>query len=51
MELLRGAGFPVNPRNRRCPDIDAVIAYRAQVERDRLAYDVDGVVVSTHGSH
>src|SRR3990170_995766 len=26
LELLRRAGFPVNPRNRRCRDMDAVIA-------------------------
>jgi DNA ligase (NAD+) len=47
MELLRRGGLPVNPWNRRCADIDAAIAYGARLEhkRDRLAYDVDGVVV------
>jgi DNA ligase (NAD+) len=47
LELLREGGLPVNPRNRRCADIDAATAYRARLEheRDRLAYDVDGVVV------
>jgi DNA ligase (NAD+) len=47
MALLRGGGLPVNPRNRRCPDLDAAIAYCARLERgrERLAYGVDGVVV------
>jgi len=47
MELVREAGLPVNPRNAHCRDLDAVIAYCARLERerDRLAYDADGVVV------
>jgi DNA ligase (NAD+) len=47
LEALTAAGFPVNPRSARCPDIDAVIEYsrRLEAERDALDYDADGVVV------
>ncbi len=47
MQLLHEAGFKLNPRSRRCPDIEAVIAVCAELERDRgrLGYDADGVVV------
>jgi len=47
MQALYKAGFKVNPRSRRCPDIGAVIAMVAELERDRmnLGYDADGVVV------
>lgn len=44
---LYEAGFKVNPRSRRCRDIQAVIDAAAELERDRatLGYDADGVVV------
>lgn len=47
LRLLAEAGFPVNPHWRRCPDIEAVIAYCQEwTERRReLPYDIDGVVV------
>ena len=47
LEALKAAGFPVNPRSKRCRDIDAVIAYceRLEAERDQLDYDADGIVV------
>jgi DNA ligase (NAD+) len=47
LALMRAAGFPVNPRNARCADLDAVLAYCARLERerDRLPYEADGVVV------
>jgi DNA ligase (NAD+) len=47
MQALYKAGFKVNPRSRRCPDIEAVIAMVAELERDRmnLGYDADGVVL------
>ncbi len=47
VELLRGAGFRVNPRTARCASMDEVIAYCARLEaaRDALGYDADGVVV------
>jgi DNA ligase (NAD+) len=47
LEALKAAGFPVNPRSKRCRDIAAVIAYceRLEAERDALEYDADGIVV------
>jgi len=47
MQALHEAGFKINPRSRRCPDIEAVIAVVGELERDRaqLGYDADGVVV------
>jgi DNA ligase (NAD+) len=47
LDAVRTAGFPVNPRNARCPTLDAVLGYCARVERerDRLPYEADGVVV------
>jgi DNA ligase (NAD+) len=44
---LAEAGFKVNSRSRRCADIEAVIAFCAELERDRanLGYDADGIVV------
>lgn len=47
MQALHEAGFKINPRSRRCQDIDAVTAAIAELERDRmnLGYDADGVVV------
>jgi DNA ligase (NAD+) len=46
-QALHGAGFKINPRSRRCRDIQAVIDAAAELERDRmdLGYDADGVVV------
>jgi len=46
-QSLGEAGFKVNPRSRPCPDIDAVVATVAELERDRasLDYDADGVVI------
>ncbi|MBI4240668.1 MAG: NAD-dependent DNA ligase LigA [Candidatus Rokubacteria bacterium] len=50
LEALRGSGFKVNPRSRRCPDTGAVIAYcqAIEAERDQLGYDADGVVVKVN---
>ena len=47
LRALAEAGFKVNPRSRHCPDIEAVIAACAVLERDRanLGYDADGVVI------
>jgi DNA ligase (NAD+) len=47
MTALHEAGFRINPRSRRCQDIEAVIGAVAELERDRmdLGYDADGVVV------
>jgi DNA ligase (NAD+) len=47
LQALEKSGFPVNPDNKRCRDIDAVIAYCQELEarRDALGYDADGAVV------
>ncbi len=47
LAACRAAGLPVNPRNARMARIADVLAYAARLarERDRLAYDADGVVV------
>ncbi len=47
MQALREAGFKINPRSRRCRDIEAVITAVAELEGGRvsLGYDADGVVV------
>jgi len=46
LELLAQWGFSVNPEQGRAPDIDAAIAFykRLKEKRDRLSYDIDGVV-------
>jgi DNA ligase (NAD+) len=50
LEALTAAGFPVNPRSERCPDVEAVLEYarRLEAERDTLGYDADGVVVKVN---
>ena len=47
LEWLAAAGFTVNPHRAKCPDIEQVIAFcnAMEAERDRLAYEIDGVVV------
>jgi DNA ligase (NAD+) len=47
LEALKASGFKVNPRSKRCPDMEAVLAYcqTLEAERDALGYDADGVVV------
>jgi DNA ligase (NAD+) len=44
---LRAAGLPVNPRNARCADLEAVLDYVDGLagERERLPYEADGVVI------
>jgi DNA ligase (NAD+) len=50
LQWLRDCGFPVNPHNAVCADIDAVIAFWQHWEehRDELPYDIDGVVVKVN---
>jgi DNA ligase (NAD+) len=47
LQALAEGGFKVNPRSRPRPDIEAVIAAVAELERDRatLGYEADGVVI------
>ena len=46
LQLLKSWGFPVNPEIRRVRDADGCIAYYEDmaVKRERLPYDIDGVV-------
>ncbi|MBI1245923.1 MAG: NAD-dependent DNA ligase LigA [Alphaproteobacteria bacterium] len=46
LKRLKGWGFVVNPRAKRCKDVDALVAYYAEIGRERpeLPYDIDGVV-------
>ena len=52
LEWLGRAGFSVNPHRARCPDIEGVIEFcnRMEAERDRLAYEIDGVVVKVNST-
>ena len=52
LEWLVKAGFTVNPNRRRCTTIDEVIAFcdEMEAERDRLEYDIDGVVVKVNSA-
>jgi DNA ligase (NAD+) len=52
LEWLAAAGFTVNPHRARCSDIEEVIAFcnRMEAERDRLEYEIDGVVVKVNST-
>jgi DNA ligase (NAD+) len=52
LDWLAGAGFAVNPHRERCATIDQVIAFcnRLEAERDRLEYEIDGVVVKVNST-
>jgi len=47
LSALADWGLPVNPRNDRAKDVDGILAYFATMtdDRDRLSYEVDGVVI------
>ncbi len=47
LNWLEHSGFKVNPRRKRCPDIDEVFAFIREWEgkREELPYEIDGVVV------
>jgi DNA ligase (NAD+) len=47
LAACRAAGLPINPRNARVRRVEQVLEYAARLgrERDRLGYDVDGVVI------
>ena len=47
LQAMAELGLPVNPRNERCADLDAVLAYteRLLAARPSLPYAIDGVVV------
>src|SRR5918997_3457934 len=52
LEWLAAAGFSVNPHRAKCPDIEEVIKFcnEMEAERDRLAYEIDGVVVKVNST-
>jgi len=52
LDWLEAAGFTVNPKRRRCGTIDEVIDFceKLEAERDRLEYEIDGVVVKVNSS-
>ncbi|MDT5270530.1 MAG: ligase [Acidobacteriota bacterium] len=52
LEWLAAAGFTVNPHRAKCSDIDGVIDFcnRMEAERDRLEYEIDGVVVKVNST-
>jgi DNA ligase (NAD+) len=50
LESLRNWGFPVNPRCRKCSDIQQALTFYRDMEtlRDQLPYEVDGVVIKVN---
>jgi len=46
LEVMAGWGLPVSPHTRVLPDVDACLAYHADIgrRRDSLGHDIDGVV-------
>jgi DNA ligase (NAD+) len=49
---LEGAGLSVNPHRAKCASIDEVIEFcdRMEAKRDRLEYEIDGVVVKVNST-
>jgi len=47
LAALADWGLPVSPRNDRADDVDGILSYFAAMteDRDRLSYEVDGVVI------
>jgi len=47
LQRLKDLGFPTNPHSRLCPGLDDALAHYLEwaEKRDRLQYDVDGIVV------
>ncbi|MDQ3804889.1 MAG: NAD-dependent DNA ligase LigA [Acidobacteriota bacterium] len=52
LNWLEQAGFSVNPYRERCKDIEGVIKFcnEMEAERDRLEYEIDGVVVKVNST-
>lgn len=50
LNYARDVGFRVNPENKLCKDIDEVIDYcnQWQEKRDKLSYDIDGMVIKVN---
>ncbi len=51
LEALQGLGFKVNPNRARCADIEELLAFcrKWEGDRDRLPYEIDGVVAKVNG--
>src|ERR687884_612340 len=52
LDWLERAGFQVNPHRAKCSSIEEVIEFcnRLEAERDRLEYEIDGVVVKVNST-
>nr|MDQ3743344.1 NAD-dependent DNA ligase LigA [Acidobacteriota bacterium] len=52
LDWLERAGFTVNPHRAKCSSIEEVIEFcnRMEAERDRLEYEIDGVVVKVNST-
>jgi DNA ligase (NAD+) len=52
LDWLERAGFRVNPHRAKCSSIEEVIEFcnRLEAERDRLEYEIDGVVVKVNST-
>jgi len=50
LEQAKGYGFVINSHNRRCRDIDEVIAFCEEyaAKRNEISFDVDGIVVKVN---
>ena len=50
LHTLRRLGFPVNPKHALCPGLEEVFAFydRREASRDKLPYEVDGVVIKVN---
>ena len=50
LHTLRRLGFPVNPKHEMCPGLEEVFAFydRCEASRDKLPYEVDGVVIKVN---
>jgi DNA ligase (NAD+) len=52
LDWLASAGFSVNPHRAKCSSIEEVIEFcnRMEAERDKLEYEIDGVVVKVNST-
>jgi DNA ligase (NAD+) len=50
LDFAKNLGFHINPNSKKCQNIDEVIAYINEYteKRDKLKYDIDGIVVKVN---
>lgn len=50
LERLQSLGFPVNPNRKLCRTVDEIMAFASEMEakRDKLPYDIDGIVIKVN---